>query len=69
MWRKGYYYKKVDKTTLGFDRNKKLIIIVMGSLGSEVVNNRLKDFVTNFKDKDKEILLLRVTLVMKSLVI
>lgn len=28
----------------------------MGSLGSEVVNNRLKDFVTNFKDKDKEIL-------------
>lgn len=48
--------KKVDKTTLGFDKNKKLIIIVMGSLGSEVVNNRLKDFITNFNDKDKEIL-------------
>lgn len=48
--------KKVDKTTLGFDKNKRLIIIVMGSLGSEVVNNRLKDFITNFNDKDKEIL-------------
>lgn len=29
---------------------------VSAALGSEVVNNRLKDFVTNFKDKDKEIL-------------
>ena len=36
--------KKFNKTELGFDKNKKLIIIVMGSLGSTSVNERLLDF-------------------------
>jgi len=45
-----------DKTKLGFSKNKKLILIVMGSLGSEVVNNKLKDFLENYNDSEKEIL-------------
>lgn len=36
--------KKIDKTTLGFDKNKKLIIIVAGSLGSSVFNDKFKSF-------------------------
>lgn len=48
--------KKIDKTSLGFDRNKKLIIIVMGSLGSTVVNEKLCEFLRNFNSEDKEIL-------------
>ena len=35
--------KPHDKTKLGFSNNKKLIIIVMGSLGSESVNEKMKD--------------------------
>ena len=30
--------------------------IINAECYSEVVNNRLKDFITNFNDKDKEIL-------------
>lgn len=48
--------KQTDKTKLGFSKDKKLIIIVMGSLGSEVVNNLLKDFLTTYNDKNNEIL-------------
>lgn len=48
--------KKNDKTELGFDKNKKLILIVMGSEGSSVVNEKLLDFLRNFNENDKEIL-------------
>ncbi len=48
--------KAHDKTKLGFDKNKKLILIVMGSLGSTVVNEKLKEYLETFKSKDKEIL-------------
>ena len=48
--------EKKDKVSLGFSKNKKLIIIVMGSLGSTVVNEKLCDFLRNFDDEDKEIL-------------
>lgn len=47
-----------DKTKMGFNKNKKLILIVMGSLGSEVVNNKLKEFLTTFNEIDKEILMI-----------
>ena len=36
--------KKFDKTELGFSKDKKLIVIVMGSLGSTSVNEKLLDF-------------------------
>ena len=48
--------KKADKTSLGFDRNKKLIIIVMGSMGSTAINEKLCDFLRSFDDENKEIL-------------
>lgn len=45
-----------DKTKLGFNKSKKLILIVMGSLGSEVMNNLLKDFLESYKSDTTEIL-------------
>lgn len=48
--------KAHDKTKLGFSNKKKLIIIVMGSLGSKSVNDKIKDFLVNFKSKNEEIL-------------
>lgn len=48
--------KKVDKTEYGFSKHKKLIIIVMGSLGSPAMNERLLDFLRTYEEDDKEIL-------------
>lgn len=48
--------KKYDKTDLGFSKNKKLIIIVMGSLGSTSVNEKLLDFLRTYEKDDTEIL-------------
>lgn len=48
--------EKHDKTKIGFSKNKKLIIIVMGSLGSGPVNEKIVEFLKDFKDKDKEVL-------------
>ncbi len=48
--------KKHNKTELGFDKKKKLIIIVMGSEGSSVMNERLFDYLRSFNEPDKEIL-------------
>ena len=47
---------KHDKTKLGFDNNKKLIIIVMGSLGSMTVNEKMKDFLEEYTSDSREIL-------------
>lgn len=48
--------KKYNKTELGFDKNKKLIVIVMGSLGSTSVNEKLLDFLRTYEREDTEIL-------------
>lgn len=48
--------KKHNKEDLGFLRDKKLIIIVMGSLGSMSVTEKLKDFLKEFDRNDSEIL-------------
>lgn len=45
-----------DKTKLGFHKDKKLILIVMGSLGSEVINEKLKEFLSSYNDPNSEIL-------------
>ncbi len=47
---------KHNKEDLGFNRDKKLIIIVMGSLGSMSVTEKLKDFLETFDRSDSEIL-------------
>lgn len=48
--------KKYNKTELGFSKDKKLIIIVMGSLGSTSVNEKLLDFLRTYEKEDTEIL-------------
>ena len=48
--------KKYNKTNLGFTKEKKLIVIVMGSLGSTSVNERLLDFLRSYERDDTEIL-------------
>lgn len=41
---------------LGFDKNKKLVVIVMGSLGAERVHSFMIDNLSKFKSKTYEIL-------------
>ena len=48
--------KKIDKTSLGFSKNKKLIVIVMGSLGALKVHQFLIDNLSKFKNENYEIL-------------
>ena len=44
-----------DNLNLGLDNNKKLVLIVMGSLGSTTMNIKLKNTLPLFKDKDYEV--------------
>lgn len=47
----------MDKTKLGFHSDKKLVVIVTGSLGSATVNAKMKDFLHDMKDEtDYEVL-------------
>lgn len=48
--------KKIDKTSLGFSKNKKLIVIVMGSLGAFKVHEFMLLNLEKFKNKNYEIL-------------
>ena len=49
--------KKANKQELGLSNSKKLVLIVMGSLGSMTINKELKEIVLKFKDKPYEVLL------------
>lgn len=46
----------VDKKKYGLDKNKKLVLFVMGSLGSNTVNNMMKDILPKFSKKKYEVL-------------
>lgn len=46
----------VTKSSLGFDTNKKLIVIVAGSLGSMTLNNTFKNFLKDVGQKPYQIL-------------
>ena len=46
----------VDKTKYGLTPQKKLVLFVMGSLGSMTVTNSMKEIIPSFKDKDYEVL-------------
>jgi len=48
--------KKVSKTKYGIKTNSKLVLIVSGSLGSNVVNNKMKDYLNSVSKKDYEII-------------
>lgn len=46
----------IDKTTLGLSNNKKLILIVMGSLGSKKINEDMKSMLQLFNNRSEEVL-------------
>ncbi len=48
--------KEADKKTFGLNNNKKLILVVMGSLGSSRVNELLVKTMSSFNNKNYEIL-------------
>jgi len=47
--------KIANKTDYHLDKSKKLVIIVMGSLGSKTINDKITSFIDNFKFKDYEV--------------
>lgn len=48
--------KKAKKEDYKLDKNKKLVLIVMGSLGSRTVNDKIISFIDEFKNKDYEVM-------------
>ncbi len=51
-----YVKYNFSKRELGLTASKKLVLIVMGSLGSQTVANHLKNILPKFNDKDYEVL-------------
>ncbi len=47
--------KKVSKKSLGMDPNKKMVVIVMGSLGSIVMTKKIKELIPAFKNKNYQV--------------
>lgn len=52
-----YYVKCDSKEKLGLNKDKKLVLIVMGSLGSTTITKHLLDIIPKFKGKDYEVLI------------
>ncbi len=48
--------KKTNKEDYGLSKNKPLVLIVMGSLGSKTVNDKIVSFLNDFKNKDYEVM-------------
>ena len=48
--------KKANKEDYGLNKNKKLVLIVMGSLGSKTINDKIVSFLNSFKNKDYQIM-------------
>ena len=54
---KALQIKKANKSDFGLQKNKKLVLIVMGSLGSRSVNDKIVSFLDDFSSKDYEVVL------------
>ena len=48
--------KVVDKKIFGLSKDKKLVVIVLGSLGSSSLHRKLMSYIQNVKDEDYEVL-------------
>lgn len=48
--------KKADKETYGLTKSKKLVLIVMGSLGSKTISEKMMKMLTLFNNKDYEVM-------------
>lgn len=46
----------MPKEKIGLSKDKKLVVVVAGSLGSETLNNKMKDVIKNIENKDYELL-------------
>ena len=46
----------LKKEQYGLNPNKKLVLIVMGSLGSKTINDKMKNMLTLFNNKDYEVM-------------
>lgn len=49
--------EKVSKSTLGLDKKKKLVVIVMGSLGSTTMTKKIKELIPAFDKKDYQVVI------------
>ena len=49
---------KLDKTKLGFKKDQKLVVVVMGSLGSTTMTEKIKELIPAFNDKDYQVLII-----------
>ena len=50
--------EKISKTNFGFSSHKKLVLIVMGSLGSTTMTRKLKSAIENFRNQDYQVLVI-----------
>lgn len=50
--------KKKSKTELGFDKDKKLVVVVMGSLGSITMTTKIKELIPGFNNKYYQVLVI-----------
>lgn len=48
--------RKISKSTLGFIQNKKLVVIVMGSLGSTTMTEKIKQLIGSFNNKNYQVM-------------
>ena len=48
--------KKISKTKFGIKENSKLVLVVSGSLGSKVVNNKMLDYLNSIEKKEYEVI-------------
>lgn len=53
--------KKAKKEDFGIDKSKKLVLIVMGSLGSRTVNDKILGFTEKFRYKDYSVIIVTGT--------
>ena len=53
-----YLAKSFPKSEFGLKKDKKLVLIVMGSLGSTTITNALMDIIPKFKNKDYEVMII-----------
>ena len=50
--------EKISKKEFGFKEDKKLVIVVMGSLGSTTMTKKIKELIPGFNDKDYQVLII-----------
>lgn len=49
---------KTSKSSLGFSENMKLVVVVMGSLGSTTMTEKIKDLIPGFNNKNYQVLVI-----------